>query len=407
MRHAVFVAPYLARATMRFVAAAARIPGIRCGIITQEPVEKLPDDLRRDLAGHWRVDNALDPEQLVAAARGITGQLGGLDRMLAILEQVQEPLAIARQRLGLTGMDPQTATNFRDKNRMKSVLKKAGLPCARHLLITRPDEAHDFVRQVGFPLVVKPPAGAGAASTFRVDDEPALRQALAVCRTGPERPTLLEEYMHGQEFSFDSIMVDGRVVWHSFSHYLPSPLDVLRNPWIQWCVLLPRDISTPRYQQVGRTCADALRALGLRDGMTHMEWFMRTDGTMAISEVAARPPGAQFTSLLSYAHDLDFYQAWCRLMILDEFQPPARKYAVGAAYFRGQGTGRVAEVHGLDRAQAELGDLVVESRIPVKGQPRSDGYEGDGYAILRHPDTATVERALARVVSLVRVELRD
>ena len=57
-------------------------------------------------------------------------------------------------------------------------------------------------------------------------------------------------------------------------------------------------------------------------GLSHMEWFRRGDGSIAISEVGARPPGAQFTTLLSFAHDLDFYRAWAELMVHETFTPP-------------------------------------------------------------------------------------
>ena len=135
------------------------------------------------------------------------------------------------------------------------------------------------------------------------------------------------------------------------------------------------------------------------------EWFRRRDGSIAVSEVAARPPGAQFTTLISYAHDLDFYRAWARLMVEERFDAPPRRYAAGIAFLRGQGHGRVCAVHGLDRAQEELGELVVEVRLPRAGQRPAVGYEGEGYVVLRHPDSNVVARALARLVRLVRVEL--
>ena len=85
-----------------------------------------------------------------------------------------------------------------------------------------------------------------------------------------------------------------------------------------------------------------------------MEWFRRADGSIAISEAAVRPPGAQFSTLISYAHDFDLYSAWARLMIFGEFDPPERRYAVGAAYLRGQGDGKVRAIHGLDEAQSQV-----------------------------------------------------
>ena len=61
----------------------------------------------------------------------------------------------------------------------------------------------------------------------------------------------------------------------------------------------------------------ALAALGMGTGLSHTEWFRRADGSIAISEVGARPPGAQFTTLMSYAHDVDFYRA-CATSYLTE-----------------------------------------------------------------------------------------
>jgi hypothetical protein len=121
--------------------------------------------------------------------------------------------------------------------------------------------------------------------------------------------------------------------------------------------------------------------------------------------VAARPPGAQFTSLISYACDCDFYRAWPRLMASDRFDVPRRDYSAGAAYLRGMGSGRVRAVHGLAQAQRELGALVVEARLPQSGQAQAAGYEGVGYLIVRHPETRLVEQALRRAVELIRVEL--
>ncbi|TPW08406.1 MAG: hypothetical protein FD129_2439, partial [bacterium] len=106
-----------------------------------------------------------------------------------------------------------------------------------------------------------------------------------------------------------------------------------------------------------------------------------------------------------YAHDLDFYSAWPRLMALSEFVPPVRRWSVGAAYLRGQGEGRVVAIHGVDTANREIGPLVVESKLPRPGEKPSGSYEGEGYVILRHPETSVVEAGLKSLVSTIRVEL--
>ena len=272
--------------------------------------------------------------------------------------------------LGLPGHSAAVAQNFRDKAQMKDVLHSAGVPCARHRLVERAEEAHAFVAEVGYPVVVKPPAGAGGARTFRLDGAADLERYLSEYPPATRGVSLFEEFIRGTEHSFDSVLLDGQAVWYSISRYMPSPLEVMENPWIQWCVLLPRHIDTPEYASIRDVAFRALTALGMRTGLSHMEWFRRADGSVAVSEVGARPPGAQFTTLLSYAHDLDFYSAWPRLMIFNEFTPPPRVYAAGAAYVRGQGTGRVKQIRGLDQAQRELGHLVVEPNCPRRQSRR-------------------------------------
>lgn len=404
---AAFVAPFLLDATTRFVAAAAQLPDVRLALITSEPADQLPGQLKEVVAGHWRVDDALDAGQIAEAVTGLGHQLGRVDRLVGALEQLQVPLARVREALGIEGMDVSTALNVRDKARMKTVLRNAGIPCARHGLITNPTEGYAFADSVGFPLVAKPPAGAGAQATYRLDDPNALHGWLQAVPPRPEAPALLEEFLVGEEHSFDSVTMGGETVWASVSDYLPPPLEVLRNPWMQWTVLLPRDIGGPDYAGIHEVGPRALRALGVRDAFTHMEWFRRPDGSVAVSEVAARPAGAQITSMLGYVSSSDFYRTWAELVVLGRFEPPPRRFAAGTAYLRGQGRGRVRAVHGVEQVQQQIGHLVVEAQLPRSGQPAASDYLGEGFVILRDPDTEVVRDALRRIIDGVRVELAE
>ena len=406
MVNAVFVAPFFLDTTLRFVDAAAGLPDVRLGLVSQDPEEKLPASLRSKLAGHYRVEDGVSVDSLRPALHAMRKTFGSVDRILGTLEQLQVPLGALSDELRVTGLGAEAALNFRDKARMKTVLEKAGLPCARHRLATHPEDAFAFAHEVGYPLVLKPPAGAGARATYRCDDEKTLGECVSAMRPSPQQPVLVEEFMTGEEHSFDSVVLGGKIVWYSVNNYYPSPIEVLRHPWIQWCVVSPREVEKPRYAAIRETAGPALAALGLENGLSHMEWFLRPDGRIAISEVGARPPGAQFATLISYAHDFDLYREWAKLMLFDRFDPPPRRFAVGAAYLRGQGTGdRVKVIHGLAEAQREIGDLVIEAKLPQAGQSPSGTYEGEGYVILRHPETAVVERALKRLVERIYVEL--
>jgi formate-dependent phosphoribosylglycinamide formyltransferase (GAR transformylase) len=405
MANVVFVAPYALDATTRFVSAITAVPDTRVGLVSSDPVERFPSAVQLAIAGHWRAADCLDVDQLTAAVTALAGRLGSVDRLVAILENLQVPLGEVRDRLGIPGLSAATAENFRDKARMKAEFQRAGVPCAKSARVDFAEQAADFARRVGFPFVAKPLAGAGARNTFRIDDPAQLRGWLEAAPPSPDEPMVLEEFVRGDEHSFDSVVVDGHLVWHSISRYLPSPLDVLEHPWIQWCVLLPREIDGGEYADLVGTAHRAVTALGLRTGLSHMEWFRRVDGTVAISEVGARPPGAQFMTLMSFAHDVDLYAAWARLAVTDEFDPPPRRYAVGAAYLRAQGQGRsIVAAHGLDQVSEATTARVVEVRLPQAGATPSGVYEGDGHVIVRDDSTAAVEAALHELITTIRLE---
>ena len=405
MPNVVFAAPILSENASRMIEAAASLPDVRLGVITQDPAEKMSPRMAQLVSAHWRVNDILDSAQLAWAATELSKRLGGIDRLFGAYEQLQEPLADVREKLDIEGMRPEAARRFRDKSEMKDVFHANGIPCAKHALFETLDEALSFARDAGYPVVVKPPAGAGAISTFRADDESSLRDAVAKAAPRKGRPGLIEEFIVGDEYSLETISIRGHAIWHSLTHYYPTPLEAVRNPWIQWCVVSPREVNDARYDDIREAGSRALKVLGMDTGLSHMEWFRRRDGSIAISEVAARPTGAQITTLNSRAHDIDFVRAWAQVMVFGTFEIPTRKYAVGVAFLRGQGRGRIKQVHGLDQIAREMGSLVVDVKLPEAGAAPSSSYEGDGFIILRHPETAVVMKALKTLISTVRVEL--
>ena len=401
MRNVIFAVPFSLENTMRFVRAVRTLPDVRLfGIVQTPPVgddAKLFDDIAV-------VQDGLDAQQVLDAARKIANRYGPIHRILGILEPLQVQLAQVREVMGLPGVKAKTADLFRDKARMKDALRAAGLPCARHAVITDYSEAEAFAKTVGLPLVLKPPAGMGCKATWRINTLDELKGAVHAIGASQQNPCLAEEFLRGREYSFETLTLGGKVQFVSATRYYPTPLEVMETPWIQWAVLMPRHIDTPEFDGVYDLGVKTIEALGLETGMTHMEWFRRDDGTLAIGEIAARPPGAQIVLMNGFAHDVDFYRVWARLVVDDAVDGPLeRKYAVGTAFLRGIGRGRVIGVSGVEEANRKVGPLVVKASLPVKGTPRSDSYEGDGYVIVRHPDTEVVKNAIKTVLETIRV----
>jgi formate-dependent phosphoribosylglycinamide formyltransferase (GAR transformylase) len=401
MRNLVFVAPFGMDATLRFSRGLATLANVRVLGVFQQPPK--PDEARHfhDIA---LVGDALDPASIIGGIQQLVTRHGPPFRITGILEPLQTPLAVVRRHFGVPGPDPLTAERFRDKSLMKDTLRQAGLPCARHRLLTSVADGVAFAQQVGLPIVIKPPAGAGCRATWRIDRIDELQQALEATHPSPQQPVLAEEFLRGEEASFEMVVLGGKVAAHSLSLYLPSPLEVMQTPWMQWVCLLPRDISGKAYEPVRKLGAKAVAALGLEDGIAHMEWFRRPDGSLAIGEIAARPPGGQLSAMTGLVHDVDIYRTWARAVVDGAFDGPwRRQYAAATVFLRGVGRGRVARVDGLDEANRAVGKLVEEVRLPRVGAPKTDTYEGDGFVILRHPDEAVVREAVRVVLNTVRV----
>lgn len=404
MRSVVFVAPLFREGSNRFLRAFARVPDIRLGVISMEPAVRIEPSVRQAIAAHYQIRDCMDPADLVRGVRGISAALGGVDRLVAHLEELQIPVADARQALGIEGMHGEAARNFREKDRMKQVLRKAGISVAKSQLLTSAAAVHAFVAEVGFPIVLKPPAGLGARATFCVRTNQELELAMARLAPSPASPYQAEEYVDGRESTCETVTIDGKHIWRSGTHYLPGPLEVLENPWMQYCVLLPRDETDPNFRQFDDVNGRALDALGMTTGISHMEWFLRKDGTPMVNEVGARPPGANIMPLMTHAYQTDMWGKWAELMSHDRFVPPKRVLAAGTAFFRGQGQGKVAHVRGLAEAHAEVGKYVVDRKLPQVGQPKATSYEGEGWAVVAHESTAVVIHALKRLIELVRIE---
>jgi D-alanine-D-alanine ligase-like ATP-grasp enzyme len=402
--HVALVAPFFGENMRLCLRCFADLEDTKLGVLSQETEDKLPAEVRSRVAGFQRIGDVSDAQQLAEGARALRKQWGRLDRIEGYLEQLQVPIAEARDALDIDGMRAETARNFRDKNRMKEVLRAAGVPVARQALIRNADDARAFVQKVGFPVVLKPLAGLGARDTQRAHDDASLSSALNVLLPSENNPAQAEEFVSGEEHTFETATIGGKTVWSSSTMYLPSPLKVLENDWMQYCLLLPREMDEPHVRAFADINGKALAALGMQNGLSHMEWFLREDGSAIVSEVGARPPGANIMPLLEAAHGVHPMTAWARLMVHRTWQMPPRRFAAGCVFLRAMGGAEtVRAVHGVEAMRARLGQSLFDLRLPRPGQPRSRHYEGDGWIIVHHPETKGVVAAMRTVLETVRI----
>ncbi|HUR30409.1 MAG TPA: ATP-grasp domain-containing protein [Saprospiraceae bacterium] len=399
----VYVTPNFTANAVRFIEALASLHDIKLVVISQESTTLLPPWQQSRITLSKILPDVFDTQSLVTILSEIQKKSGPIHRLLGATEQLQLPLAQARKELGIQGMDPGTAYNFRDKSQMKSIFEQADIPCAKHSVATSLEEAILFAQRSTFPFVMKPVAGAGAQTTFRINNFDELTSAFENIGSEAGRGMIIEEFIQGDEFSLDTFSLNGKIIGQTINQYYPTPLEAMTNPWIQWRVILRKETTGDAFNDIRKFGKKALEVLGMDTGMSHMEWFRRKNGTLAISEVAARPPGAQFTTLISRACDFDAVKAWVRLMVYGDQEIPEIKYSCGAAYLRGPGHGKVSDVPGLEQMRSKYNHIITDIRSPKKGQQKSTSYEGEGFIIVRHPNSLIVENALEDIVNTVRV----
>jgi hypothetical protein len=346
--------------------------------------------------------NAHDPSQLITAARELARKHGALDLIVTTQEPLLEAVADAGDALGLQGPGVSRIRQVLDKSCLRSILLRAGINTARGQVITDNNGAIRFADDVGFPIVLKPLRGSGGLATWCVRGPEQLDLALELMQPSFERPVLGEEYLTGREVCIDTITIANEPRCYTACYYRSSILEALENPAIQWSCIMPRDFRASDRGFIEQGLA-AVRALSVGNAVTHLEGFLTPRG-LCVTDATLRPAGARIGPMLGFAYDVDPYRAWARAAVDGCFDGPwERKYAVGTIFLRGSGKGLVKEVQGFESVESQIGDTLVENRLPRVGAAKSATYTGDGYITVRTGETSAVEEALDFIARTVRV----
>lgn len=406
MPHAIFVAPEFPANQRRFVRGLKNVGARVTGIGDTRP-EHLDPEIRSLLDGYEHVPHLADEDAMVAAVRRIQKRGPWVDRLESTVEAHMLTTARVRERTGIPGLPYETVRVCRDKFVMKQELRKRGIPCARNAVVHTAADAIRFVEEVGFPVILKPRDGAGAHATYRIEDPGQLARALD--ETGLRRGRqffTMEEFVQGHEGFFDTLTVNGRVVFEAVTHYYPNVLEAMRTRWISPQMVTTNRLDAPGYGELRQFGRRVIAELGLTTTATHMEWFFGPKG-LSFSEIGARPPGCNFWDLYCAANDLDLYTEWARAVMYNAVDhSPSRRFAAGLIALRPSQDGRIAGYSGVEELQRKYGELVFKAHLPPVGhptQPVEAGYLANAYVCVRHPDYDVVRSVLDEIGQTLKV----
>ena len=383
-----FVEPFFPANQRQFARALAEAGATVIGI-GESPAEALDDQLKGWLHHYQRVSSVTDVDSMTRAVRQVQDKVW-VDRIEATVEAHTLATAQVREACTIPGTSVRTAWLCRDKPSMKQALREAGVPTAASAAADSAAEVRAFAEQAGYPLILKPRSGAGAAGTMRADNADDLEHALGVFGAEGAASIAVEEFVEGHEGFYDTITVNGDVALDFVSHYYPNVLEAMRTRWISPQFISTNRIDTaPEYAELREMGRRVNAALGIGTSATHMEWFSGPKG-LKFSEIGCRPPGVGAWDLYSAGNDLDLYRAWADAIVHGQvWQRPSRQYAAGIVALRPDANGTIAGYSGIDEAQARFGEWVLDAHLPPAGtptQPVAAGYMANAYVRMRHPD---------------------
>ncbi len=364
----------------------------------------LGDELRGWLTHYLQVPSVVDVGAMKDAVAWVQSKLW-VDRIEATVEAHITPTAEVREHAGIPGTSVHTAWLCRDKPAMKDALRAAGVRTAASTAADNADEVYAFVRRVGYPVILKPRAGAGASGTVKVDSVDGLSAALA--GFGGVTSIAVEEFVTGHEGFYDTLSIGGAPAHDFVSHYYPNVLEAMRERWISPQFVSTNQVdSSSAYTELREMGHRVNEALGIGTSATHMEWFFGDRG-LYFSEIGCRPPGVGAWDLYSVGNDVDLYEEWAHAIVNGHTSRRlSRRLASGIVALRPEHDGQISGYSGIDVIAGRMNEWIIDAHLPDPGtptQPVEAGFMANAYVRMQHPDFDTVRAMLDEVGRTVHV----
>lgn len=402
-----FIEPAFPAYQRDFVRALASI-GANVHGIGERPHDWLDDETKGWLKGYQQINSVTDEAALEWAVRDAQSKFW-VDRLEATIEAHTLPAAHVRERTGIPGVSARTTYLCRDKVAMKEVLREAGVPVAASSGVKSFAEAKAFARQVGYPVIIKPRDAAGAAGTYRANDEAELERAARASGVADGAAAAIEEFIVGHEGLYDTLTVKGEVRHEFIGHYYPGVLEAMRNRWISPQLVSTNAVENDRYTEVRELGRRVINALDITTSATHMEWFFGPKG-LKFSEIGCRPPGVGQWDSYCAGNEFDLYREWAVAVCHQATETrPSRRYACGIIALRPDQDGRITGYEGTEEIFGKYGDLVVGQHFPAPGTPTQSveaGYMANAWMRVRHEDFDTLRGILDEIGEHIQVRAR-
>ena len=309
--------------------------------IGDQPYDELSADLKASLNEYYKVGSLENYDEVYRAVAFFIHKHGRIDWLESNNEYWLEKDARLRTDFNITsGFRNEDIPRIKYKSKMKEYYRRVGIPTARYHLVDNIEGCRAFLDKVGYPVVVKPDNGVGAAATYKLKNNEDLVSFMASKPEGV--PYIMEEFVNAEVNSYDAIIdSNGEPIFETGNVTPNSVMDIVNNNdnSIYYIVKdLPEDT-----RKAGR---DTVKSFGVKNRFVHFEFFRLNEdheglgkkGQIMALEVNMRPCGGFTPDMINFAHSTDVYKIWADMIAFDRSDKAAGDHSFCA--FAGRRDGK-------------------------------------------------------------------
>ena len=298
--------------------------------IGEAPYDELSPELKNSLNEYYKVGSLENYDEVYRAVAFFTFKHGRIDWLESNNEYWLEQDARLRTDFNIcSGFKNEDMPRIKYKSKMKEYYQRVGIPTARYHLVDDDIEAcRAFLAKVGYPVVVKPDNGVGAASTYKLKCDEDLVHFMGDRPAGV--PYIMEEFVNAEVNSYDAIIdSNGEPIFETGNVTPTSIMDVVNNNDNSLYYIL-KDLP----EDTRKASRDTVKSFGVKNRFVHFEFFRLTQdqeglgkkGQVIALEVNMRPSGGFTPDMINFANSTNVYKIWADMIAYDSSLMPSGEH---------------------------------------------------------------------------------
>jgi len=207
------------------------------------------------------------------------------------------------EKLGLPGHDSYaTSLEIHHKDKYRALATRLSIPTPRALVIKKGDDFDAAIAQLTFPIIVKPVDLTGGKGIHCASTPEEAREAYKdACSRTRQDHIVVEEFVQGTNHGFSAMLVKGKVAFafaDNEQYYI--------NKYMVSGANTPGTSGSETLAKLRDYSERIARELNLVDGILHIQYIEKPDGTPVIIEICRRAPGDLYIKFVKYATGIDY-----------------------------------------------------------------------------------------------------